>query len=316
MKFCAVGVCVVDSISVVSTYPKEDEELRALSRRKEIGGNAANLCKVIAQLQGRVTKASLIYTTTNDDFLSVELVKYGIEALPIVCDGGQLPESHIIQSMETGSRTIVHYRDLEEVDFYRFKEIFDKHKLCDYDWFHFEGRNVPETCKMMEFVRSRTSNRFKISVEIEKDRGDGEQDVLNLLPFVDVVLFSCSFAKKRGFTDPKEFLKMVVSQGNFPRNADTHIVVAWGADGAFGLSVKNESSSKPVSSDSIVHQVAIPPESVVDTLGAGDTFNAGFIAELWHSEDLSTSLQGACSVAGRKCGQQGFDNLTPHKPLP
>ena len=57
----------------------------------------------------------------------------------------------------------------------------------------------------------------------------------------------------------------------------------------------------------MIHHVAVvPPPEIVDTLGAGDTFNAAIIdAALAHS-GMQAMLNRACSLAGVKCGVHGF----------
>jgi len=52
-----------------------------------------------------------------------------------------------------------------------------------------------------------------------------------------------------------------------------------------------------------------PPTRVVDTLGAGDVFNAGVIHGLLHRRPLDQVLAGACRLAGHKCGQFGLHGL-------
>ena len=47
----------------------------------------------------------------------------------------------------------------------------------------------------------------------------------------------------------------------------------------------------------------------MDTIGAGDTFNAAVIDALLRGESLGASLAYACRLAGAKCGQPGFDGL-------
>lgn len=54
---------------------------------------------------------------------------------------------------------------------------------------------------------------------------------------------------------------------------------------------------------------ATPPARLVDTLGAGDTFNAGLIHSLSEGKSLETALQFACNIAGAKCGMAGFEQL-------
>ena len=57
------------------------------------------------------------------------------------------------------------------------------------------------------------------------------------------------------------------------------------------------------------HSDAYPPAKVTDSLGAGDTFNAGAMYSFCKRLPLQDSLNFACFLAGIKCGMQGYDGL-------
>ncbi len=44
----------------------------------------------------------------------------------------------------------------------------------------------------------------------------------------------------------------------------------------------------------------------IDSVGAGDTFNAGFIAARLHKATVPQALTFACQLAGEKCTHIGF----------
>ena len=52
-----------------------------------------------------------------------------------------------------------------------------------------------------------------------------------------------------------------------------------------------------------------PPHKVVDTLGAGDTFNAATVYALSNGADVTSAIKFGCFVAGTKCGGVGLKGI-------
>ena len=77
------------------------------------------------------------------------------------------------------------------------------------------------------------------------------------------------------------------------------IVCAWGEKGADGAGPDGD----------VKHSDAYPPEKLVDTLGAGDTFVAAAIYSLIKESSVEDALIFACRLAGFKCGMTGNDGL-------
>lgn len=72
----------------------------------------------------------------------------------------------------------------------------------------------------------------------------------------------------------------------------------WGSSGAMCYNNQTRKLST---------EPALPIPSVVDTVGAGDTFTAGVIYGLTQGMTTEGCLKFACELAGRKCAQIGFD---------
>lgn len=51
----------------------------------------------------------------------------------------------------------------------------------------------------------------------------------------------------------------------------------------------------------------------METLAAGDTFNAAFILSRSKGQSLNDALTFGCQVAGAKCGMKGIDGLDKFK---
>ena len=198
---------------------------------------------------------------------------------------GKVPTSYITASRSTGSRTIIHYRDLDEFRATDFARI----DLGAFDWLHFEGRNVSETLRMVQQAASNYPD-LVLSIEIEKHRPAIE----SLFEYADVLFFSKPYVIENANSDPAAFLTDMHSR--FP---DSELICTWGADGAYAIDHNGV----------VVHCPACPPPRVVDTVGAGDTFIAAYIDARLRELAPGEVLGHASHIAGQKCGHQGFDFL-------
>jgi ketohexokinase len=128
------------------------------------------------------------------------------------------------------------------------------------------------------------------SLEIEKPR-DG---IEVLFPYVGILLFSREYALAMGFTEPLSLLGDVRVLCPY---AD--LFCTWGDAGAVATDRHGN----------VYENAASAPATVVDTLGAGDTFNAAVISGYLDGLDIRETLARACRLAGKKCGQYGLDGL-------
>lgn len=279
------GIATLDIINHVPRYPAEDEELRATRQESRSGGNAANTALVLTQLGHHVNLAAIFANDTSADWLLARMRGAGIGLDDCQRVAGTTPTSYITLSEATGSRTIVHYRDLPEQDPAHIQRALSH----SFDWIHFEGRNLPALKQILPRLSQQTE-RPAISLEAEKHRDGLEQ----LLSLADVIMFSRPWAEAAGFTSAEAFLS------SLPAEFDDKIVTCtWGAQGVW---FRDRNSS-------IQHQPAVSVEKVVDSIGAGDCFNAGLIDALLRHEPTARAVARANELAARKIGQMGLDFL-------
>ena len=281
-----VGCAALDIVSEVASYPDEDGEVRALAQSRRLGGNAANTLSVLSQLG----HACAWCGTLGDDPASEEILTalrgQGIDTRPVRrWSGKQAPLSCVTLSRATGSRTIVHYRDLPELAAADFARV----PLACLAWLHCEGRHPVETVHLLRDAARRRPD-LPISLEIEKPRPDIE--CLFIGP--RVLIFARAYALAQGFHDPVAFLA-----AQWPRTMAECLFLPWGAAGAYGQAREGPLHFAP----------ARAPATVVDTLGAGDVFNAALIDGLVAGLGLEALLARATALAGHKCGRQGLTGL-------
>ena len=285
-EILGVGNATLDIVNVVDHYPDEDQEVRALSQHINRGGNATNTLVTLSQLGHRCAWAGTLADEPDARLIRADLDRYGIDTSAVhTLDHGKVPTSYIALSRATGSRTIVHHRDLPEYSHTAFERI----DLGRFNWLHFEGRNLAETRRMLERAR-RERPELSRSVEIEKPR----RDIETLFPLAKLLFFSKDYARFHGFHDAPTFLQQIRE-----RVPHTDLICSWGEKGAWAVGPAGGPWHAP----------AFPPARLVDTLGAGDVFNAGIIDARLRGASLDIALIEASRLAGRKCGQYGLHGL-------
>merc|ERR1712037_1003947 len=286
-----VGLVCLDLVTVVDQFPKEDTDMRSSAQYKVRGGNANNSCRVLAELGFPATFLGSLagQGDADTDFVLRGMEEDCVEVSP-ACprhEGHICPNSVVLASSATGSRTIVHTNlGLPELS------LQDLHKVQveDYSWIHLEGRNRENLLLMLEYLAKQDS--VKVSVEVEKVGRNFE----DFIPLADVVFVSNDVAQWHGCAD----MESAISEFRPKLRQGASLVVAWGEAGAAAWNLEE---------GLIISPAFPPPGGVLDTLGAGDTFNAAVIGCLAAKLGLASSVRPACQVAGMKVGMRGFKGL-------
>jgi ketohexokinase len=294
-KILGIGNAVLDVILTVPHHPQEDEEIRATQKHFASGGNANNTLYVLAQLGHHTALCTTLAADSEAKQLLSDLQTRGIATEHVQkFIKARTPTSFITLNAQNGHRTIVHYRDLPEVSFEHFAKI----EIEEYDWLHFEGRNLDNLPGMLNIAKTFLTHQ-PISLEVEKPR-DG---IETLFAQVNLIIFSHHYAKAKGYADGEALLKAIK-----PSVKNANLVCTWGDQGVWFSGANSGVNS------SIHHLNAENVTPIIDTLGAGDTFNAGLIDGLLNGLSLEEAVIKANHLAAIKCRQPGLDNLLSFKP--
>ncbi|XP_011335457.2 ketohexokinase [Ooceraea biroi] len=274
-KILCVGRVCLDIVYTCTHFPSEDSTLRSVDYRWQRGGNASNTCTVLSLLSQPCELLACLSAEEHISFLQNDLRKYKIDCshCPVI-EGIGCPIATILLSLSTGTRTIVyHNQNLPDLTFKDFEQL----NLEEYSWIHFEGRNVDKVLLMIQRIEDyndslrgaesdmhdeSAKNRVPITISAELESPRSER-LLDLLPYVDVAFVAKDFAKNQGLNSMNEVMQTIGQDG---KSRGT-LICAWSEEGAIARTACG----------AIVRSPAYPPQKVIDTLGAGDTFNAAVL---------------------------------------
>ena len=297
MHVLLIGNLCKDVVYEVLEYPPEDAKVKAINKMIRIGGNAGNIAVSLSHYSDMDVHCC---AKIGDCFYSKNLIdemqnKYQTRLFPVIETNHEIPESVIIHSSITGSRTCLHYRgscaDLTVKDVVETIPNFSV-----YSWIHLEHRrNGSEVLNLAKFLKQKCP-RTVISIDIEKVR-DGFEEMLNV---IDVAIVSKEVCKELGYPNLKAALSGLRSM------VKNILVITWGDCGAAAFVNKDNES---------IFCDAFKVDNIIDSIGAGDSFSAAFIYAMLKSNSIQKSLQFGCQVASIKLQCSGMLMFNKHSEL-
>jgi len=308
-----VGLTCVDLIASVESFPEEDTEVRASGLRRAVGGNATNSSQVAALLGFDVVLvAPFAEKTLNDPSTAFAINSLLARSIKVVPDfvPAPIPTSLITVAADSGSRTIVSckqpgYRNVRAATFTDAirnspmrATATGTESALNCKWIHFEGRDGSDLHGCINFARQHradSSQRYRISLELEKASEGRLESLMMLAPMVDVLLVSSEFAQALGFSTAASCATSLASK------LQKGGIVACAFGSSTAAAAQNVGDSKCVVFEEKPDEIV-----VVDSVGAGDSFNAAFIGALFLEATTKEALRGAVNVATEKCKRR-FD---------
>lgn len=291
-----IGELNVDIImNEIASFPVIGKEIMADSMSVTLGSSSAIFANNLSSLGPRV---SFIGKIGEDNFAKVVLT---------TLENKNVDTDHIIKSLtlNTGATIVLNY-DQDRANI-TYPGAMNDLRLEDIDFdFLSRGRHMHfSNCFMQPGIRNDLTTLFRKAKELGlttsfDTQWDPEEKwdlpLEDLLPYVDIFL-----------PNIKEFMFLTrsnsVDEGiNKIKGFANLIIIKNGSDGAMAWNGKE-----------LIHQGSFKNENVVDCIGAGDSFNAGFIKEFLDKQPLKKCLEtGALAGAintTRAGGTDAFTNI-------
>jgi sugar/nucleoside kinase (ribokinase family) len=263
-----IGNAILDDVVFCDAIHDMDSKITAKDWHVGVGGQALNTAITLANMGHLVFFYGAIGNDPPGDTLRAAMDRAGVRALAPVQSGARSQTATILVQREHGSRLIVMRRDaaLE-------LPTIDPRLLDEFDIeaVFSDGYEVDSSLWAARIARERESPFF-LDVEYAIPR------LSELVPFCDTLFVSAS----------GEDAALPVAA-----RAPCTVIVKMGANGARSLGAEGE-----------LHEAAreIDP---VDTTGAGDAFDAGYIAARLRGHDLAARLDFACRAGAAACMEVG-----------
>lgn len=296
-KILCCGISTLDTIATLDEFPSPDAKVRSKTLHNYGGGNAANTAVAISRL-GRM-KVDLLTAVGNDangDTIIKELAEENVGVENVQRYNGDSPYSYIMVAKDT--RTIIHQPASSELSVSYVEDTVD---LSEYSAVHFDVRHPEAAVYLSKKCRDMG---IPYSVDVERPR----EGLIELLQGATVVICNsdyCSLAlglpKDSGdeIEMVSRFQKVLKEQAP---NAKIG-VMTMGSSGSFLIQNKVEygnnnevaiSKSTRDGSPQVLEKCSslwcdiFSNCEVVDTTGAGDSFQGGFLSAFWTSRHYHT----------------------------
>lgn len=276
MTVLGIGVSTIDCLCELDHYPMPDEKCRAKDFCFDGGGNAANSLVALSRL-GYQTK---ILSRIGHDALGKECLalfhKEGIDTSLLQIDEAPTPFSIVLVDSSKHTRTIIHCTKAAPITY-----TYSPAHLESVQLVYADGRHIDAYA---ELLLQAQAQGIRIAIEAERKNLSADR----YFPLANIVFASEQFHREFfGSEDYEANLQAIVALG--PQIAVTTL----GAKGAL-IKTKEE-----------LLFVKAPPITPVDTTGAGDAFNAAFLATFLKGYSLEMIAEFACHYAAEACQALG-----------
>lgn len=283
-RLVCVGLTTLDVVQVVGRLPRPDEKIVALSLEVSFGGPAANAAATAVALGVPTTLVTALGTGAVARLVADGLAEAGVDVVDLSPGTGQPPVSSVLVTAATGERAVVSVNSTTAGDLGAAARALLPGLLAGATAVLVDGHHLSAAVGVAAAARLG-------GVPVLLDGGSWKPGLGDLLAHVDHAVLSADFALPErdddaayvGATTPDRLLARVAALG------PTTVARSAGA-GAVRLRLGEGDVVE-------LRPEPVPPDEVVDTLGAGDVLHGATAAALACGEDLPTALRRGVEVA-------------------
>ncbi|KPM01477.1 carbohydrate kinase family protein [Vibrio splendidus] len=284
----AVGDANIDTTIRVSSLPKHDDKVLGEKVTEQVGGTVANSACVLGSLGAKVAVLAKVGTDSYGIKTLDEYTKYSIDTMYVEQIAGHHSNQAIVMLDDTGEKSLIFVPTTP----YEYSADKVLRAVSNSQYMYTMPGNIGKFIDMASLARKFDT---KVVVDIEPTIISNRQDTDDILRHSDIVFFNEEGFKKAIESEPSEVAMTEILE----RYKLSTVVVTLGSKGVVAAE-KNEFAKH----DGF-------KVKVVDTTGAGDTFNASFLFSKINNYSLSESLEFACAAAAYSIGGLGPKGAVP-----
>ena len=283
----SVGGLTIDIVLRVDRLPGHDEKVLSSLIGRLPGGPQPNFACAASKLGVSVRSLGHIGSDEGGEAVKADLVRYNVDTEHVETIPGETLTTIILLD-STGEKAIIVVPNAKS----NYSPILVKQALRDVNYMYIwpEPRDV-----FIELSRKAQANNVQVMIDVEDTACEGPDFLEAVLPLTDIASFNYGGFRAATGADSitSDKLRELLKYG--PHT----VVVTHGHNGAYAVT----------SSEDAHHNGYNVP--VIDSTGAGDTFNAAFLAGTTLEYSLSERLAFACAA-----GAISVTGLGPRGHLP
>lgn len=274
-----VGVCPIDYLCILKTYPQLDDKMETLESDVQGGGPVPTAMVTLSKLGRKAAFVGRVGDDPEGEFVKNQLEKEGVNIDYLIVDPQmRTPKAFIWIDKKTGKRTVV--LDQPELKKTKPSELgfLDSVRI---KYLHLDARDIDLNINLAKWAK-------KMGAQVVLDMGSLRGDFRKLLPLIHYLVVSGRFAL--GYTGQRDPLRACEK---LLKQSFKAAVITLGEKGAVG------------GARGAVFRVPAYKVNVADTTGAGDVFHGAFIYGLSESWELEKIIRFSNACAALKCRKLG-----------